>query len=230
MDTNNWLLNTLIYYRKIEFFTQYQNFSNYQLVDEVKKLAKKRYSNTYERFFDERDDWFVVNLDIQRVFEIDFGLIYGDYCGIEAINGSIRQLLSVAEISRGFFAPNKVTSYYINECNGKIYSEKDLLKYFDSLPPDENIHRYYENIVDFEIDGSRHLIVGSYDPSLTAFQINKIIINTGYQFYLGEFGDPRPMLLLNQEETQKLQQERGLRVNVIRCGGDTSWLNLPSNL
>ncbi|OUL34446.1 hypothetical protein BV372_13650 [Nostoc sp. T09] len=229
MDTNNWLLDTLIYYRQIEFFTRYQDFSNKELVDEVKKLAKKLYSNTYERFFDEQNDWYVLNLDRQRVFDIDFGSIHDD-CAIEGINQSIRQLVNVAEISRGFFTPNKVTSYYINECHGKIYSEKDLLNYFDSLPPDENIYHFYKNIVDFEIDGSRHLIVGSYDPSLTAFQINKIIINTGYQFYLGEFGDPTPMLLLNQEEAQKLEQERGLRANVIRRVGDTSWLNLPSNL
>ncbi|MFN6482033.1 MULTISPECIES: hypothetical protein [unclassified Nostoc] len=165
MDTNNWLSNTLIYYRQIEFFTQYQYFSNEELVYEVKKLAKKRYSNTYERFFDEQNDWDVLNLDRQRVIDIDFGSIYDD-CAIEGINQSIQQLLSVAKISRGFFTPNKVTSYYINECHGKIYSEKDLLKYFDSLHPDENIYRYYKNIVDFEIDGSRHLIVGSYDPSL----------------------------------------------------------------
>ncbi|MEH2380688.1 MAG: hypothetical protein V7K27_17690 [Nostoc sp.] len=220
MDTNNWLVNTLIYYRQMQFFSHYQDLSNYELVNEVKKIAKKLYSNAYERFFDKRNDWFVLKLDIQRVFDIDFGSIYGDYCGIEGINDSIRQLLSIAEISRGFFAPNKVISYYINQCNGKIYSEKDLLKYFDHLPPDENIHNYYKNIVDFEIDGSRHLIVGSYDPSITAFQINKLIINTGYQFYLGEVGDPTTMLLLNQEEKQKLQQDRGLRVNVIRSGGD----------
>ena len=230
MDTNNWLANTLIYYRQMQFFSHYQDFSNYELVNEVKKMAKKLYSNIYEHFFDEREDWFVLKLDIQRVFDIDFGSIYGDYCGIEGINDSIQQILSIAEISRGFFAPNKVISYYINECHGKIYSEKDLLKYFEHLPPDENIHKYYKNIVDFEIDGSRHLIVGSYDPSLIAFQINKLIINTGYQFYLGEFGNPTPMLLLNQEEKQKLQQDRGLRVNVIRPGKDTSWLNLPSNL
>ncbi|MFN6482034.1 MAG: hypothetical protein RMY33_029260 [Nostoc sp. DedQUE03] len=42
-------------------------------------------------------------------------------------------------------------------------------------------------------------------------------------------GDPIPMLLLNQEEVRKLQQERGLRVNLIRRSVDISRLNLPSN-
>ncbi|MBD2201527.1 hypothetical protein H6G33_09230 [Calothrix sp. FACHB-1219] len=215
-DIDNWLLDTLIYYRQMDFFTQYQNLSNSELLIEIKKVIKRFYSNNYLYFLKERDDWYIIRLDNQRVLNIDFDVIYGNDLGIIDINGSIGNLLDISKSSRGFFAPEQVISYYINEYNEKIYTTKDLLRYFDSLHPDDNIHRCYKNIVEFEINGSKYSVVGDYDPSLMASQINQLIIKTGYQFYLGGFGDPTPMLLLNQVEEQKLQQERSLRFSLIK--------------
>lgn len=138
----------------------------------------------------------------------------GSYFGLKSLEPRITELISIARISRGIFLPENITAYYINNKNEKIYTLKELSKYLEKFPLHIAIKRY-KIILNFDLNGMRYSVRADEAASTAAAQINHLIIETGYQFYLGSRGEPTPMLLLTQPEQEKLREERDLQVRLI---------------
>jgi hypothetical protein len=103
----SWVIQTIQYYRKINFFTQYIALSDEELANTLKHLCQKEAHITGGNF-DARGDWEVIRYDRQRIIEISLDAIYGDEPGEYNFEASVETLQAWVNISRGTFQPENI--------------------------------------------------------------------------------------------------------------------------
>lgn len=201
-----WLLDTVRYYRNFHFFEQYQNLSARELIDIVRGLSIT-YGGTFGLL--DQQDWAVLMQDEQRVIK----LIYADGLYLVNLDTARRDFQRFAQISRGIFFPQNITAYYITYENEKIYDLEILKSYLIGLSLEEqDPGRKHKAILEFELHCVKHSVVATEDPSIVAGQINHLLKNTGYEFVLLSY---ECLMFLSQEEKQKIQSERGLELYTV---------------
>jgi Pentapeptide repeats (8 copies) len=121
----SWVIETIQYYRKIDFFTQYIALSDEELTNTLKHLCGKEAHITGGNF-DARGDWEVIRYDRQRIIEISLDALYGDDPGEYSFDSYLETLQSWANISRGAFQPDDIINVddYLLEftLNGSRYT------------------------------------------------------------------------------------------------------------
>lgn len=100
----NWVIQTVQYYRKINFFEQYNDLSDEELANTLKRLCQKEDSIT-GGIFDGRNDSEVLRYDKQRILEVSLDALYGDDPGEYSFDVAFDTLESWANISREAFQP-----------------------------------------------------------------------------------------------------------------------------
>lgn len=101
----NWVIQTVQYYRKINFFEQYNNLSDEELANTLKRLCQKEDYITGGTF-DGRNDSEVIRYDKQRILEVSLDALYGDDPGEYSFDVAFDTLQVWANISRGAFQPS----------------------------------------------------------------------------------------------------------------------------
>ena len=207
-----WLLHTVRYYQKLHFFEQYQNLSERELTDTVRGLSIT-YGGTHG--LNEQQDWAVLMQDEQRVIKIASNLIYGDGLYLVNLDTALKDFKRIAQISRGVFFPKNVTAYYITFENEKIYDWENLINYLLGLSLEEqDSGRKHKAILEFELERVNYsVVVTDEEPSIVAGQINYLLKNTGHKFVLLS---EECLMFLSQEEKQKIQSERGLKLYTVK--------------
>ncbi|MGL5832023.1 MAG: pentapeptide repeat-containing protein [Waterburya sp.] len=100
----NWVRQTVQYYRKIDFFEQYSALSDEELANTLKRLCLKEAYITGGNF-EGRGDWEVIRFDRKRILEVSLDGLYGDDPGEYSFEYGIKTLQAWSKISRGTFQP-----------------------------------------------------------------------------------------------------------------------------
>lgn len=213
IQNEEWLLETLRYYRQLHFFEQYQQLSDNELIVEILDKTRKT-GNWYD--LQMRRDEAVLLLDTQRVITIAFDSSY-DNIYLVNLNTALREFQHLAQISRGVFSPQNITAYYINYENEKISTWSELNKYLTGLTWMEQLNPFHKHkaILEFELDRAKHSVVVGVEPSIVAGQINHLLKDTGHEFVLCRISPEGLLMFLSQEEKQKIQSERGLELYTV---------------
>jgi Pentapeptide repeats (9 copies) len=124
-DIKNWVIQTVQYYRQIDFFLQHSALSDEELANILKHLCRKEAYITGGKF-DGRGDWEVIRYDLQRILGVSLDAIRGDDPGEYSFEFAVVTLQSYANISRGLFQPIDIrdVSEYLVEftLNGSRYT------------------------------------------------------------------------------------------------------------
>ncbi len=103
----NWVIQTVQYYRKINFFEQYNDLSDEELANTLKQLCQKEDCIT-DSTFDGRYDSEVIRYDKQRILEVSLDALYGDDPGEYSFDVAFDTLQAWTNISRGAFQPEDI--------------------------------------------------------------------------------------------------------------------------
>lgn len=100
----SWVIQTIKYYRKINFFENYSALSDEELANTLKRLCLKEEYITGGSF-EGRGDYEILRLDKNRILEVSLDALYGDDLGEYSFEYAVKTLQSWANISRGTFQP-----------------------------------------------------------------------------------------------------------------------------
>lgn len=121
MNARNWLVQVVQYYRRNDFFEQYNHLSDEQLADELESLCRED-ECTSGRFFWMKD-WEVIRYDNKRTLTESLDLLYGDDPGSYSFHHAVAIIQKWASISRDVFQPTAIrdtgTSLIEFTLNGK---------------------------------------------------------------------------------------------------------------
>ena len=178
--TKEWLINKIKYYRKLDFFEQYNHLSDNELADVILKIDDMYYQwQHYTPHYVGEDsvDWqFLTMVDRKRLLCVATDIIYGNPPSNYSFAAFAETLFKLANISRNIFCPQNIIEINENHVSFKLNDQK------------------------YEIDPQKTW----HDPILIARQINPLIRNTSYQF---EFWNLLPdiyIVLFAEEEKIKL--------------------------
>lgn len=201
-----WLIDTILYYREFDFFQEYKSFSRENLWINIETITEK-FKQTFkheehlreiiwefypdalgEKFVPERLylDAYLLRCDKNRIWsEIEIN-------NVNSINKKhVRGFKRWSKISRGVFNPKNV----------KVTWDRDT-----SLI-----------VIDFTINGLKHTIKADYYENLIDLgilnDINNLIASNhrvDYKFEICEVLENILVLVLNEEEKQKIMQERNI--------------------
>ncbi len=104
IEIKNWVIQTVQYYRKINFFEQYNDLSDEELANTLKRLCQKEdyiTGGTFDGSYDSE----VIRYDKQRILQVSLDALYGDDPGKYSFNVAFDILQTWANISRGAFQP-----------------------------------------------------------------------------------------------------------------------------
>ena len=203
---NEWLIDTIVYYREFDFFQEYKSLSREQISANIEIITEK-FKQTFknednlieimwefypealnEEFVPERLylDAYLLRWDRDRTWsEIEIN-------NINSINKKFVQVFKRwSKISRGIFNPKNVKATWDNNTSlialdFNINGLKHTIK-----------TEYYENLIDLEIlNDINNLIASNYA--------------VGYKFEICEVLEQMLVLVLTEEEKQKIMQERNI--------------------
>ncbi|MEM3028575.1 MAG: hypothetical protein QXW09_00375 [Thermoproteota archaeon] len=202
-------IDSIEYLRKMDFFQEYSSLSSGEILDRifsgevnctfwweelegeparrlrvVAKRSIEENESLWMKLSDTRIDYYMIPFDTKRVIKEDpETAIFAEEMGIILLN-------RLAKISRGIFQPTNVSSRWTTEPKYKWSVQE----------------------VGFDFKGKRHVIQivleNDYFMDLGLEELNEIIKDTGYQYYLLS-DEMIIMLMLTKEEAQKLKRERG---------------------
>lgn len=99
----NWVIQTVQYYRKTNFFEQYKDLSDEELANTLKRLCQKEDSITGGTFNGSYDSQ-VIRYDKQRILQVSLDALYGDDPGEYSFEVAF-DIQAWANISRRAFQP-----------------------------------------------------------------------------------------------------------------------------
>ncbi|MBV6627410.1 MAG: hypothetical protein KI793_31460 [Rivularia sp. (in: Bacteria)] len=203
---NEWLIDTIVYYREFDFFQEYKSFSKEQISANIEIITEK-FQQTFknednlieimwefypealnEEFIPERLylDAYLLRWDRNRTWsEIEIN-------NINSINQKYVQVLKRwSKISRGVFNPKNVKATWDNNTNLiALYFTINGLKHTIKA-------EYYENLIDLEIlNDINNLIASNYALR--------------YKFEICEVLEQMLVFVLTEEEKQTIMQERNI--------------------
>lgn len=189
MWTKKYLLQTLKYYRNLDFFQEgeYKFISDSALIT---KLLNKQGHIIYNEFkscytsefcYDNAEyDFLIVCLDLKRILRVATDVLYHDPPPNYSFNKFCKTFQKIEKISRGIFCPQN-----IKNIQNKSVNFTSNNKEYDLSP-----------------EG------GCDDPLILARQINPILSESGYQFELFALAPDVFMVVLTTEEKEKLAREK----------------------
>ncbi|MBO3798904.1 MAG: hypothetical protein QXU11_11075 [Thermoproteota archaeon] len=202
-------VDSIEYLRKMDFFQDYSNISSEEILERIfngeinytfwweeleeeparrRGVVAKRSIEENEclwmKLNDTRIDYYMIPFDTKRVIKEDpETAMFTKEMGIILLN-------RLAKISRGIFQPTNVSSRWTTEPKYKWSVQE----------------------VSFDFKGKRYVIQivleHDYFMDLGLEELNGIIKDTGYQYYLLS-DEMIIVVMLTREEAQKLKRERG---------------------
>ncbi len=178
------LLARIRFFRQIGFFQQYRELSDEEVLEQIRNARGRDYFESKLLKSNQLGaDHIVLEYDSMRVASFDTEIVYE---GSEGYKNAF--LLALAHISQGNFAPQNVTEHW-SQGDSSVYITFELhgQEY-------EYIHKNrWNDYVDLDMLGF----------------LNKLVADTGYQFYMSNSYQYEYFLMLNQEEYDRLTKERG---------------------
>ncbi|WP_139490455.1 hypothetical protein [Brevibacillus dissolubilis] len=182
---DRWLLDFIHFYRNMGFFSYYYDLADRELVNILKLLYADEYRRQI-RLKHASTDLDMLVLDEVRVWTDDLEADVGP--GEQVY---VSTLYRWAEISQGEFHPTEIIETWDGE-EGPI-------------------------TIEFTLHGVRHTITPKYledwmDIETLIDSVNALITDTGRQFVWHSDGQAAVVLLLTQEERERMERERGVQL------------------
>ncbi|NEQ74332.1 MAG: hypothetical protein F6K24_40155 [Okeania sp. SIO2D1] len=227
MYTKKWVLETTRYFCDLGFFEGYSNLPDEELFEIMTFLERQLYSYRnndglpgldyysnltpeqlieiscqtpivpiMQRYgFDEAEDWQIIELDGKRVICADAEFLYFEKWPPYKFEDFVKLLEKLSKISRGKFITSEIVESGEQQISFKL--NKIHCRLIPNGAPD--------------------------DPLILACDVNPALLETGYQFEQLRIHHHILLMLLSEDEKQKLMQDRGWEFSPDYSMFDPNW-------
>jgi hypothetical protein len=209
-----WLLNTILYYRGLDFFSAYKNFSFEQMEREIEAINKNLNDNL--ELFDQKEN-FYLNFYPESSGDSFSDTCLDPYLDLCLLRWDTTRVWSQKEV-RGLYNISPDSQVYLKSL--ERWSEISR----NNFSPQNIRERWISNtgpiFTEFELFGIQHVFNPKYDQydidlSLLV-QINHLISKTGYSFEASTTGDDNLLLaVLSNEEMKKIYSDRNVYFSLM---------------